>query len=123
MNGFNDERFEAVARLLHTSRQTSVDAIKQALQRLGEQEELLTQPLKGRDKKNFFKADGKSDMEQLIGRYAKDGKLEKEGAVDQLANKLRSHQLEKDAQAWRIGLQLLAARIAGPARQKAQERR
>jgi CRISPR-associated protein Csx10 len=106
-----DERFEAVARLLHTSRQTSLDAIKRDLQRMGSQGELLNAPLQGRDKKNFFETDGKQGM-ALVNRV-----------LDALATELQVRRLEHNAQAWRLGLQLLADRIAGPARQKAQERR
>lgn len=106
-----DERFEAVARLLHTSRQTSLDAIKCDLERMGSQGELLNAPLRGRDKRNFFETDGERGMD-LINRM-----------LDTLATELRERQLEREAQAWRIGLQMLAERIASPARQKAQERR
>lgn len=113
LNNFNDERFEAVARLLHASRHTSVDAIKQDLQRLGKQEELLAEPLKGRDKKNFFANEGKPGMDDISR------------CLNEMAKQLEERSVSQDAQAqaWRIGLQLLAARIAGPARQKAQERR
>jgi CRISPR-associated protein Csx10 len=111
LNNFNDERFEAVARLLHASRHTSVDAIERDLRRLGEQEELLAEPLKGRDKKNFFKNEGKPGMDDLSR------------CLNEMAKQLEERSVPQDAQAWRIGLQLLAARIAGPARQKAQERR
>jgi CRISPR-associated protein Csx10 len=107
----NDERFEAVARLLHTSRQTSVEAIKQELQRMGRPENLLAMPLSGRDKPNFFETDGKQGMEAV------------QRMLDMLAEELHNNQLDRSPEAWRIGLQLLAARIAGPARQKAQERR
>lgn len=106
-----DEPFEAVARLLHTSRQTSVEAIKRELEGLGKPENLLSMPLSGRDKPNFFETDGKQGMEMV------------QKMLDALADELRTRHLEQDQQAWRIGLQLLAARIAGPARQKAQERR
>ncbi|MFZ2358933.1 MAG: RAMP superfamily CRISPR-associated protein [Anaerolineae bacterium] len=113
LTNFNDERFEAVARLLHASRHTSADAIEQEMQRLGEQGELLAQPLKGRDKKNFFEKEGKPGMDDIAA------------CLDEMAKQLKERSVPQDAQAqaWRIGLQLLAARIAGPARQKAQERR
>ncbi|WP_363325847.1 hypothetical protein [uncultured Caldilinea sp.] len=111
LSHFNDERFEAVARLLHTSRQTSVEAIKQELQRMGRPENLLAMPLSGRDKPNFFETDGKQGMEAV------------QRMLDMLAEELHNNQLDRSPEAWRIGLQLLAARIAGPARQKAQERR
>jgi CRISPR-associated protein Csx10 len=106
-----DEPFEAVARLLHTSTHTSVEAIKQELQRMGRPENLLAMPLSGRDKPNFFETDGKQGMEMV------------QKILDDLAYELRTRHLEQNQQAWRIGLQLLAAHIAGPARQKAQERR
>jgi CRISPR-associated protein Csx10 len=111
LNNFNDERFEAVARLLHASRHTSVDAIQEELQRLGKQEELLAIPLNGRDKKNFFENEGKPGMKDISA------------CLNEMAKQLEERSVPQDAQAWRIGLQLLAARIAGPARQKAQERR
>lgn len=111
LNHFSDERFEAVARLLHTSRQTSAEAIKRELQGLGKPENLLSIPLAGRDKPNFFETDGKQGMEMV------------QKMLDALADELRTRHLEQNQQAWCIGLQLLAARIAGPARQKAQERR
>lgn len=110
LNRFS-EPFEAVARLLHTSRQTSVEAIKEELQQLGKPENLLSMPLAGRDKPNFFETDGKQDMKMV------------QDTLDLLADELHRRQLDGNPQAWRIGLQLLAACIAGPARQKAQERR
>lgn len=108
---FNDQRFEAVARLLHVSRLTSVDSMKQEMLRMGEMTELLCEALKGRDKKNFFKSDGEIGMKAI-------GKL-----LDEMAKLLQDRQLHHDQQAWRIGLQMLAERIAEPARKKAQERR
>ncbi|GIV79009.1 MAG: hypothetical protein KatS3mg050_3403 [Litorilinea sp.] len=103
--------FEAVARLLHASQQTSAEAIKEELQRVGKPENLLRTPLSGRDKPNFFESEGKQGVE-VINRM-----------LDALVDELRKRLLDGSPEAWRIGLQLLAARIAGPARQKAQERR
>ncbi|MGC8801828.1 MAG: RAMP superfamily CRISPR-associated protein [Chloroflexus sp.] len=108
---FNDGRFETIARLLHISQHTSVDAIKQDLQRSGNAENILGKSLSGRDKPNFFTADGKSGMDVI------------DKLLDVLVDKLRQHKLDQHPQAWRIGLQMLAARIAAPARQKAEERR
>jgi CRISPR-associated protein Csx10 len=106
-----DGRFEAVARLLYTSQQTSLEAIKSDLQRMGRQDTLLSAPLSGRDKPNFFEADGKQGLEMI------------QRMLEALATLLKEKQLEQEAQAWCIGLRLLADRIAGPARQKAMERR
>lgn len=108
---FKDERFEAVARMLHVSRRTSSSAITQDLQRMGKMDELLPEALKGRDKKNFFENEGKKDMQTI------------EGMLDEMASLLQECNLQQNSQAWRIGLQMLATRIAAPARQKAQERR
>jgi CRISPR-associated protein Csx10 len=73
--------------------------------------ELLPETLKGRDKNNFFKTDGKSGTEMIAS------------LLDEMTALLQQRTLGQDAQAWRVGLQILAARIAEPARQKAQERR
>lgn len=110
-DSFKDERFEAVARLLHVSRRISSSAIKQDLQRLGKMEELLPEALKGRDKKNFFESDGKNGMDET------------NVMLDEMASMLRQRSLDHDSHAWRIGLQMLAARIAELAHLKAQERR
>ncbi|MFN3373375.1 MAG: hypothetical protein ACK44M_07420 [Chloroflexus sp.] len=110
-DAFNDERFEAVARLLHVSRHTSVDAIKDELAQMGTPAQALGASLPGRDKPNFFETDGKRAMDTI-------GVL-----LDELAKLLASKQLAQNPQTWRIGLHMLAARIAGPARQTAQERR
>lgn len=104
---FADDRFEAVARLLHVSRHTSVAAIMNELQTLGESAALLGKPLTGRDKPNFFETDGKPGIEAI------------KKMLDNLAGLLREKRLEQHAQAWRIGLQILAAHIAGLARQQA----
>lgn len=108
---FNDGRFEAVARLLHSSQHTSAEVIKQELKQLGKPENPLSIPPSGRDKPGFFETDGERGMTIIYQM------------IDALAKELKEKQLEQNQQAWRIGLQLLAARIAGPARQKAQERR
>lgn len=108
---FSDERFEAVARLLHVSRKASADDVKQELDRMGKMEELLPQTLKGRDKKNFFETDGENGMKAI------------KRLVGEMATQLEQQGLAENPQAWRIALQMLAARIAELARQKAQERR
>ena len=108
---FNDERFEAVARLLHVSQKTSASELKLEIHRVGKMGELLPETLKGRDKKNFFESDGKKGIDAI------------DGLLDEMATRLQQRTLERDPQAWRMGLQMLAARIAEPARQKAQERR
>ncbi len=98
---FADDRFEAVARLLHVSRHISVEAIMNELQTLGEPAAL------GRDKPNFFATDGKPGIDAI------------EKLLGLLVDTLKRWKLEQNSQAWRIGLQILAARIAGPARQQA----
>ncbi len=108
---FNDERFEAVARLLHVLQHTPVDAIKRDLAQMGSWKTLPVTSLNGRDKPNFFETYGQRGMETI-------GKM-----LDMLADELKARQLEHNPQAWRMGLQMLAARIAAPARQNAQERR
>lgn len=108
---FNDERFEAAARLLHVSRKASTKDVKQEMHRMGKMEELLPETLKGRDKKNIFETDGKSGME-MIDRL-----------LDEMATLIQLRMPAHEPQAWRIGLQMLAARIAELARQNAQERR
>lgn len=110
-NRLNDERFEAVARLLHASQHTSVKAIKGELEQIGRPTNLLGVSLSGRDKPNFFESDGKQGMDDILA------------CLNDMARLLEERKLQHDAQAWRIGLQWLAAHIAGPARQKAEERR
>lgn len=104
---FADDRFEAVARLLHVSRHISVEAIMNELQTLGEPAALLGKPLSGHDKPNFFATDGKRGMDAI------------EKLLRLLEETLEQEELEQHPQAWRIGLQILAARIAGLARQQA----
>jgi CRISPR-associated protein Csx10 len=108
---FNDERFEVAARLLHASQKASAKDVKQEMQRMGKMDELLPQALKGRDKKNFFETDGKNGME-MIDRL-----------LDEMASLIKLRMPAHNPQAWRIGLQMLASRIAELARQNAQERR
>ncbi len=108
---FKDERFEAVARLLHVSRKTSAGEVRNELDHMGKMEELLPETLQGRDKKNFFETDGKSGMDAI------------DKLLDEMVAELRRLDLGSNSQAWRIGLQMLAARIAELAHQKAQERR
>lgn len=106
---FKEERFEAVARMLHVSRRTSSSAITKDLQRMGKMDELLPDVLKGRDKKNFFESDGKNGMAEI------------DKMLNDMESLLKERSLQQDSQAWRIGLQMLAAPIAAAARQKAQE--
>lgn len=108
---FKDERFETVARLLHVSRGLSSSDVSQYLGRVGTMEGLLAETLKGRDKSNFFDGDGKKGME-AIGKF-----------LSEMETLLEPYELQQNTHAWRMGLQVLADRIAEPARQKAQERR
>ncbi len=100
-----DARFEAVARMLHTSQHISLEPIRHELQRMGSTEALLERPLTGRDKPNFFATDGQRGM-QLIDHL-----------LGELAKSLQEHQLDQNLQAWQLGLQALAARISGTIRQ------
>ena len=97
--------------MLHVSQKTSASELKLEIHHVGKMGELLPETLKGRDKKNFFESDGKKGIDAI------------DGLLDEMATRLQQRTLERDPQAWRMGLQMLAARIAEPARQKAQERR
>jgi CRISPR-associated protein Csx10 len=108
-----DGRFEAVARMLHGSTEQS-DA-ETALSKLGKEEEMLPEKLSGRDKKDFYhQGDGKADMKKVVD-LLDDLKQRVDNLVKENAQ-LRPEQL------WRVGLQMLAERIAERTR-KAQERR
>lgn len=76
---------------------------------MGKMDELLPDVLKGRDKKNFFESDGKNGMAEI------------HKMLNDMESLLKERSLQQDSQAWRIGLQMLAAPIAAAARQKAQE--
>ncbi|MFQ3684446.1 RAMP superfamily CRISPR-associated protein [Roseiflexus sp.] len=102
-----DTRFEAVARLLHTSPHTSLEPIKRELQEMGKAETLLARSLTGRDKPNFFETDGQSGMKTVCE------------LLDELEELLKKYRIDHDLQAWQIGLQTLAARISGVIRQSA----
>jgi CRISPR-associated protein Csx10 len=111
---FADGRFEATARLLHVSQARSSEEVKQTLQGMGEQEQLLPKGLPARSKENFYKeGDGRQGMDKI---YA---------LLDELETLIDEQDLAPETtwQLWQIGLQMLADRIAGPAREKAQERR
>lgn len=111
---FADGRFEAVARLLHVSQNHSRDAVRALLRKMGEQEELLPHPLPLRDKANFYRGeDGKQAMDkvdQLLGEL--EDLIEDQDVAEETARRL-----------WSTGMQMLADRIAGPARRKAEEGR
>jgi CRISPR-associated protein Csx10 len=109
-----DRRFEATARLLHVSRAGSNAQVKEKLQAMGEQDQLLSESLKGRDKKNFYReGDGRQGMERVCELLKTLDPLIKK-YIDDPAQTLQMRE---------VGLQMLADRIAGPARQKAQEGR
>lgn len=110
---FERAPFEAVARLEHVSNATSQQDAEKVLDGLGKQEQILVQPLTGRDKKNFYETDGKSGINKIREFSDALGKLIAEQRVD----------TELEPRLWRIGMQMLADRIAEPARRKAQERR
>lgn len=107
---FEDGRFEAVARLEHVSGATSQGAAAAALAGLGKQEQLLLHPLAGRDKKNFYETDGRPGIDKVLELLTDLGTLIAEQKVE----------ASVESRLWRIGLQMLADRIAEPARRKAQ---
>lgn len=110
---FEDGRFETVARLEHVSGATSQGAAEAALAGLGKQEQLLLHPLAGRDKKNFYETDGKPGIEKTFA------------LLGDLRELIAKQQVEASVEPrlWRVGLQMLADRIAEPARRKGQEGR
>jgi CRISPR-associated protein Csx10 len=110
---FDDGRFEAVARLEHVSNATSQQTAVALLEGLGEQQQLLLEPLTGRDKKNFFDTEGKPGVEQVRALLGDLSALIARQQVD----------AQLEPRLWRMGLQMLADRIAEPARRKAQEGR
>jgi CRISPR-associated protein Csx10 len=105
--------FETVARLEHVSGATSQQTAATALDGLGKQEQLLLHPLAGRDKKNFYETDGRPGIDKVLELLDDLGTLIAEKKVD----------ASVEQKLWRIGLQMLADRIAEPARRKAQEGR
>jgi CRISPR-associated protein Csx10 len=110
---FSDRRFEAVARLLYVSQGKPKDEIEALLDKMGEQVELLPDPLPLREKANYYKGDGQESMEQIIKCLDELEKLISEkNTVPETAQRL-----------WSAGLQMLADHIAVPARQKAEEGR
>ncbi len=110
---FEHPPFEAVARLEHVSNATSQQDAEKVLDGLGKQEQILIKPLTGRDKKNFYETDGKAGIDKIRESLRDLGELIAEQHVD----------TELEPRLWRIGMQILADRIAEPARRKAQEGR
>ena len=107
--------FEAVARLEHVLSTTSRQGAIEVLKNLGKKNQLLIQPLGIREKANFFEnegegKDGIKKIDELLGD------LEKLIAEQSVGTELT-------IQLWRIGMEMLADRIAQSARRKAQERR
>jgi CRISPR-associated protein Csx10 len=111
---YEDARFESTARLLHVANEQTDKPITARLQQMGQQEQLLPTALTGRSKTNFYgEGDGKQGMETLLTLLDELNKL-----IDQ-----EHLQTVERAQFWRRGFQLLADRIAEPARRKALEGR
>lgn len=107
------QRFEAVARLLHTTNLTSTAAIRDALNALGEPgtllpSQVLQEVASGRTKDNFYKQDGQHGMEQITAMIEK---LESLVNEDNPSNEARQWR-------WRTGLQMLADRISAETRPK-----
>ena len=110
---FAQPPFEAVARLEHVSGAISQQTAAAVLDGLGKQEQLLLHPLAGRDKKNFYETDGKPGIDKVLELLTDLGTLIAELKVEASVT----------PRLWRIGLQMLADRIAEPARRKAQQGR
>lgn len=100
-----------VARLVHASSPSSGDAVDERLIEFGNTAELIDEQLQGREKPSLYhKGDAKHGM-QLI--YALLGELKDEIERQDLPK-------EFEWQLWRIGLQLLADRIASSAHRSGQ---
>ena len=107
---FAQSPLEASARILQTTSGKNAALATERLEHLGEQTQVLTSALKGRDKTNFYKeGDGEPGMKIALDHLKKLETLiqEQEGFVP-----------EDEWQLWKIGMERLAERIAGPARQK-----
>ena len=94
--------FETVARLEHVSGATSQQAAAAVLDGLGKQEQLLLHPLTGRDKKNFYETDGRPGVNKVFELLGDLGTLIADQKVEATV----------EPRLWRIGLQMLADRIA-----------
>lgn len=109
------QRFEAVARRLHTTSLTSAAAIRDELNAFGKPETLLPQQVlrevaPGRTKTNFYQQDGKHGMDQIITLLEA---LETSLDQDNSSNEVRH-------QRWRTGLRMLADRISAETRPQLQ---
>lgn len=108
------ELFEATARIIHVTPGGQAVGLADRLWKMGEQTEVLAQSLKGRDKTNFYqKGDGKPGMEAISQLLERLGELVEQHTK---AGADRYH-------LWKVGLEMLADRIAAPARKKAEDRR
>ena len=100
---FERPPFEAVARLEHCLKCNIATSCGEVLDGLGKQEQLLIKPLTGRDKKNFYETDGKPGIDKVRELLGDLGALIAEKKVE----------AKLEPRLWRIGLQMLADRIAG----------
>lgn len=139
---FEHAPFEAVARLLHTIPHATTVRVRDMLNKLGKPDELLPEDIRqqiegGRDKSNFFATDGKQGMDALQQTPDKtDGKQgidalqqtpdkDAKSATTLLAELERVVQKHADTSEqqqhlWRIGLHMLADRIARSVHPKEQ---
>ncbi len=110
---FAHEPFEATARLVHTTPGEKAFGLPARLDKMGDQKEVLERDLKGRDRTNFYqKGGGRPGMETISELLTTLGQL-----VEQSTNAgADKYQL------WKIGLEMLADRVAAPARKKVDER-
>ena len=106
------QRFEAVARLLHTTNLTSAAAICDLLTALGEPSALLPpqvlqQVAPGRKKDIFYQHEGQKGIRRIIA------------LLEKLEAEIEAHSPEEELpQYWRTGLQMIADRISSVTRPK-----
>ena len=67
----NEPRFAQVSRLLHTAHWIPLDILRQMLNQLGNESQLLGQPLVGRDQPNFFREEGAIGLTWLSEAFDK----------------------------------------------------
>lgn len=109
---YRDGRFEAVARLLHTSGATSLTASREVVRSLGRPEALLDEALPGRSKKPFVEEEeAKPAVTQLDALLTR---------LDEMIQDHAPGDVPDASQMWRLGLEALADRIAVEARAAAE---
>ncbi len=100
-----NERFGSVSRLLHTAHWLDTTLLKHMLDLLGQEQNLLPQPLNGRQKPNYFQEDkqGKAGIKQICTMLDK-----LESSVTDIAGE----NLEQQQVLRRRGLVMLADKLA-----------